>query len=313
MVTFPPTPPAEEPAVVRFQAIRELTDAPDDVVMDYFPIGDIVPGGGARRWPSSLRKEAVQAIKLLCETAGLKATAITQRPWSCRGIAAGTGERLGAVARCCRRSGGRRQSLGSWGGVHGPAWNRVALHPVRAGPAVASQQLLVTEIKRNLTVFTGQHPEATIQALYLTEPSIRAAAGPARCGPPCRCRCMPDPLDGSAAADGVPAPHHGRFAGPVGLLALRAAGGPLPINFASPRQPTSGPDKTRTRVLVALAIGLLAMAAAMASSRSTALPARCQSDRRAQCPGRRSVEGRTGREAAGCGRRVHQPRGCRTR
>ena len=49
------------------------------------------------------------------------------------------------------------------------------------------------------------------------------------------------------------------------MLALRAAGGPLPINFTSPRQPTSGPDKTRTRVLVgALAIGLLAMAAAMA-------------------------------------------------
>ena len=114
VVTFPPTPPAEEPAVVRFQAIRELTDAPDDVVMDYFPIGDIVPGGepGGGR-PG--RKEAVQAIKLLCETAGLKATAITRAPLVLPRHCGGHWRTARAVARCCRRSGGRRQSLGSWG------------------------------------------------------------------------------------------------------------------------------------------------------------------------------------------------------
>ena len=144
MVTFPPTPPAEEPAVVRFQAIRELTDAPDDVVMDYFPIGDIVPGGGARGRPA--RREAVQAIKLLCETAGLKATAITQRPF---GLAAALRRALangsGAVARCCRRSGGRRQSLGSWGEFTVLRGTELLFTRFVPGPAVASQQLLVTD------------------------------------------------------------------------------------------------------------------------------------------------------------------------
>ena len=40
-VRHPPVPPAEEPAIVRFQVIKELTDAPEEVVIDYLPAGEV--------------------------------------------------------------------------------------------------------------------------------------------------------------------------------------------------------------------------------------------------------------------------------
>ena len=43
---FPAVPITEEAGVVRFQAVKELSDAPDDVVIDYV-------SAGARRGPNS--------------------------------------------------------------------------------------------------------------------------------------------------------------------------------------------------------------------------------------------------------------------
>ena len=38
-VRYPDVPAHEEPAVVRFQAVKELTEAADDVAIDYAPLG----------------------------------------------------------------------------------------------------------------------------------------------------------------------------------------------------------------------------------------------------------------------------------
>src|SRR5581483_6435096 len=42
---YPPVPPADEAGVIRFQAVKELTDPPNEVVIDYAP----VPNGGSER------------------------------------------------------------------------------------------------------------------------------------------------------------------------------------------------------------------------------------------------------------------------
>src|SRR5437773_5884368 len=43
---YPAVPDAEEPAVVRFQAVKELTEPPDELVIDYARVGN---GNGERR------------------------------------------------------------------------------------------------------------------------------------------------------------------------------------------------------------------------------------------------------------------------
>jgi Tfp pilus assembly PilM family ATPase len=268
LVTIPPTSPAEEPAVVRFQAIRELTESPDDVVMDYFPFGDPLPDGERQAAAVFARKDAVQAIKLVLDRAGLKPAAITPRPFGlsaalnralARGSAPPPDDPAGAVAVV---------SLWDRGGEFVVHRGRELLFTRSVpAPAVASQQLLITEIRRNIAVFDGQTPATPVQAVYLAEP---VDPGGGWSGPLRAALAVPvysfDPLDGSAAADTVPAPYHGRFAGPVGLLAARAVSSTLPINYAAPRQPKAGPDRARSRVLIAaLAITLVfAMAAAFA-------------------------------------------------
>jgi Tfp pilus assembly PilM family ATPase len=44
---YPDVPPSEEAAVIRFQAVKELTEPIDEVIIDYTPAGP--PGSGERR------------------------------------------------------------------------------------------------------------------------------------------------------------------------------------------------------------------------------------------------------------------------
>ena len=77
---FPVVPAAEEPAVVRFQAAKELSDAADDVVIDYVTHG--LPGASEQQALALIaRREIVGAYQKLCAAAGLKLAALTPRPF----------------------------------------------------------------------------------------------------------------------------------------------------------------------------------------------------------------------------------------
>src|SRR5207248_2527280 len=123
-----------------------------------------------------------------------------------------------------------------------------ALARAIAGPALASDNALLGEVRRNLAVYAGQAPAAPVRALYVAEGS-----GPAL-GVRDRLRdtlAIPvhsfDPLAGLAE---VPSAPRGAFAGLVGLILLQGRGRELPINFVKPREPKPPVDPNRRTVLV---------------------------------------------------------------
>src|SRR5262249_55112771 len=77
---YPPVPDVEEPNVVRFQAMKELTEAPDEVVIDYVRQAE---GGGERRAMGVVvKRDLYNAIMTFCQAAGLKLAGVTPRPFA---------------------------------------------------------------------------------------------------------------------------------------------------------------------------------------------------------------------------------------
>ncbi|MFM8271673.1 MAG: hypothetical protein ACKODX_04990 [Gemmata sp.] len=252
----PPVPPSEEPALIKFQAIKEMSESPDDMVLDYVPLGD-TGEGDKRAMAVMLRKDVFNAVQLMCTAAGLKLAGVTPRPFAvaaglARGFAAGTApppaHKTDAVAALTLSPGGGEFTVARSG--------EVVLTLAVPAPVMASETMLASQLRRNLTVYAGQHPGHPVAALYLAE------VGPGwadRLAPALGVPVHPyDPLGG--ALPKVPEPLRGRFAGAIGLLAARTADA-LPINFAQPRQPTTARDPARRKVTVAaLAAALLLLA-----------------------------------------------------
>src|SRR5437660_4553897 len=66
-VLHPAVAEAEEPALVRFQAAKDLTDAPDEVVMDYTSAGEPAPSGERRALALIARRDLVATYQTLCK------------------------------------------------------------------------------------------------------------------------------------------------------------------------------------------------------------------------------------------------------
>ena len=92
---YPPVPPSDEPALVKFQAMKELSDSPEDVVLDYTPLSNGTPEGERRSMAVVIRKELYAAIQQMCIAANLKLAAVTPRPYA---IAAGLARAFAARA-----------------------------------------------------------------------------------------------------------------------------------------------------------------------------------------------------------------------
>jgi hypothetical protein len=249
---YPPVPPTEEPALVRFQAMKEMSESPDDIVLDYAPLGEA--GGERRSMAVVMRKELFNAINAMCAAANFKLAGVTPRPYATAAGLTHAFATKSAPPPADKGDAVAALTLGPGGGEftvvrRGEVTFTLAI-PV---PVVASETMLVAQIRRNLTVYAGQHPGHPITAIYLAEVDgpweerlSRALSVPVHAF---------DPLAG--AAPDVAESLRGRFAGAVGLLAGRAAN-TLPINFASPRQPRIEADPVRKRLkLVAMASFLL--------------------------------------------------------
>ncbi|MBA4189835.1 MAG: hypothetical protein C0467_17775 [Planctomycetaceae bacterium] len=250
---YPQVPPTDEPSIVRFQALKELSDAPEDVVLDYVPLAGESPTGEQRSIAVVIRKDLYRSIQQMCEVANLRLIAVTPRPYA---LAAGLtrafttstvqapDSKTDAVGLLTIAPGGGEFTVTCAGEV-------VFTRSV-AGPVMASEAMLLNEVRRNLTMYAGAHPGHPVQALYIAEADgtwagrLRAALG------------IPvydhDPLTGEVPT--VSEELRGRFAGAAGLLAARTVGDP-PINFVEPRQPKPEADPARKQILIAVLAALV--------------------------------------------------------
>jgi hypothetical protein len=252
---YPAVPPHEEPNVVRFQALKELSDSPEDIVLDYVPLTNGAGTGERRSMAVAVRKDVYAAIQAMCAAANLKLAAVTPRPYA---IAAGIGrafESGAAPAPESKADAVAVLTLGPGGGeftvVRG---GEVTFTLAVPAPVVASDAMLLSQVRRNLTTYASSNPGHPVQALYVADmyhgwaERFRPALG------------IPvhafDPL-GEAARE-IPEELRGRFAGAAGLLAAR--GGTLPINFVSPRQPRADADPKKNQILVVALAALILVA-----------------------------------------------------
>ncbi len=256
-VRYPPVPPEQEPSVVQFQVAKDLTESPDEVVIDYIPIEDVATATGDERRSMSvvLRKDVLAAVQTMCLVAGLKVAAVTPRPYAiasafAQSLANGTAPALpspdAAVAVL---------TLGSSGGEF-TVLRHGQVSFARSVPAqvLVNEALLLAEVRRNLTVYNGQNPGNGIAAVYVAEAQHHIGGWAAKLDGnlPVPVHTF-DPLEPSPAS--APEKLHGRFAGAAGLLALKADEA-LPINFASPRQPRAAADPKRRKLLLAAVAAL---------------------------------------------------------
>jgi hypothetical protein len=257
---YPAVPPTDEPNVVKFQAMKELTDAPEDVVLDYVPLAGGSTEGERRSMAVAVRKELLTSILTLCTAANLKLAAVTPRPY---GVAAGLNRAFatGAAPRPEEKSnphailtlspGGGEFTVirpGSASGSNDATFSRtISPH------SMASETSLLVEVRRNLTMYAGANPEHPIQALYVAEPEGRRVNQLKNAlGIPVHAY---DPLAGLASTI-PPDSHRGRFAGAAGLLAARAFD-ELPINFQVPRQPKVKRDANQKQMLITAGVAFL--------------------------------------------------------
>lgn len=254
-VRFPPVPAHEEPAVVRFQAVKELTDSPEDAVIDYITLG-VHTGGDTKAAALVIRREQLQTYQTLCQAAGLKLAALTPRTV---GIAACLRKVMGttvvtpapepanatiAVVVVHERTAEMCVLKGS---------NFLLTRSLPAGPNLAS------DVRRTLSVHAGQSPQFPVAAVYVagreaTELRQRLT----------ELSEIPvhtfDPFAGSSAAD-LPQGNRGTFAGAMGMLFAQGEG-QLPINFVAPRQPRApetGNFRFFIRVAAACFLGFVAI------------------------------------------------------
>lgn len=246
---IPPVPEHEEPALVRFQAVKDLVDPPDEVVIDYALAEDHRSGVERLAQVFILRRELLQAYQALCKSAGLKLLGLTPRSF-------------GSVA-CFWKVAGTTVLTPLPDSVERPvailtvAERRAEFCVARGQKLLLSRGLVVGpglsgEIRRNLTFCNSRFPQQSIRTLYVAggdalvlRDQLQESLG-----------ILVHPLDPFGGAEGphLPGINRGAFLGAVGLLHLQADKSGLPVNLARPKQPRPPRDPNKPRLLAGLGL-----------------------------------------------------------
>ncbi len=249
-IKHPKSNPAEEPAIVRFQSQRDLAVPAETLVMDYTPIPNPAGLDEQKATVAFIKKDYLEAIKTMVESAGLKLQLVHPRPFA-----------ASAAIQQATRNGtlpapdggkGALSVLSLWPGGGEFVVNRgdqtLFSRSMSAG-ALTSEASLVGEAKRSLAAFRASYPQEEIGALYLAESEENVASWVARLQQGLSIPVMPyDPLASLKPSRSTP-DLSARFLGPVGLLASRSLYNVTPLNFIAPRQPKAE-TKSSTKLLV---------------------------------------------------------------
>jgi hypothetical protein len=258
-VRYPQVTQDVEAALVRNQIIKELTDSPDDVFLDYFPLAEPGHSGERRALSLVVRKDIVQGIQAVARAAGLKLMAITARPFG--------------TAACVKKLAGHVPEVPAPPVADAVvavltvtrSWAEFSV--MRGDQLLFARSLtvgdtLLGDVRRNLAAYSGQpqltFPRDAIQALYVAgngenavlREKLQATLGIAVHGL--------DPFAGEERVQ-VAADTRAGFASSVGLLQLWAARQAMPVNFVKPRESKPVASPRKRRALLYAAGGILAV------------------------------------------------------
>jgi hypothetical protein len=259
-IKFPPVPDSEEANIVRFQVSRDLSEAPENVVIDYFPIPYADATAERKALTVVVRREIIQAYEKFCTAAGLKLMGITPRPFaSVAGIQRAVS--IGAVnpVELPNASYAVLTRGDKWGELTIARGDSVVFTRSLSGPALNSETALLGELKRNLAVYSGQNPQSPVQTVYMPEADGPGGwSGRIRSGMTIPVQSF-DPLAG-VLHEATPE-SRANFAALSGLFDLQSRE-QLPINFLKPREPKKQADPNKRFLLTVVPLLLLLFAGA---------------------------------------------------
>src|SRR5438105_3320915 len=168
-LSYPPVPAADEPAVIRFQVLRDLTTSPEAVVIDYLASGESSPTGERRALVLVMPRDLLAAYRELCAAAGLTLAALVPRPFA---TAVCLGQQIKSENNGAYQAGATVAVLtlaDRWAEFCLVRDGQLVLARTVAPPATGEESALISEIRRNLAVYAGQAGHSPVEALYVAE------------------------------------------------------------------------------------------------------------------------------------------------
>ncbi len=240
---IPPIDAHEEPNLVRFQTAKEIAEPADNYAIDYAAMSS--SGFERKVMAAACRRDVMQSVLTLCQSAGLKLHAVTPRLF-------GVGHALvrglppdakppGANQICAVLSIGQR-----WAELCFYRGDRLLL-----AQSLANGPMLPNELKRNLAVFQAQHavdievtgPDCLF--LFSDDSALAESLGTALRMP---VQTLNPLTPESEIASSLNAPS--QFAGAVGLALLWSSRAEKPVNLAQPRKGVAPVSASRQRMVI---------------------------------------------------------------
>lgn len=271
-MTLPPSPDAELPQLVRFQAQREFHSLGEDWPLDFVPLA------GSADEPrellaAAISPELVSQIQQTCQAAGLEPRRLLLRPYA----AASLLSRQQAVARARQEPDVERvrlmiDLLGDEADLtvlvdREVVFLRTARLRTEGAWSSEGTRALIAEIRRTLAAVNNQLENLRVQSVCLCGTQEDHTALARQIEEELKLPARPvDPWAGlrlSPELDRNRPDHSERFAPLLGMLLDEAAGAGHALDFLNPRKPAAAPSQRGRLIAMGSAVAALALIAAL--------------------------------------------------